>query len=87
MTVIAGDAACDMRRVLAGSDDTVMAGAAGPDHLAVIDSHHGHENVGAVAIFTDIGRLNVCQVLARCIRAVMAANAVAGNIYVVEICR
>ena len=76
-----------MCRVFAGSDDAVMAGSATPDYLGVIDGHHRHEDIGAVAIFTDIRRLNMREILAGCVRAVMAADTVASDINVVEIRR
>ena len=38
-----------------------------------------------MAVFADIGRLDVCGVLVRSIDAVMAAGAVAHEIHVVEI--
>ena len=40
-----------------------------------------------MAVFADIGRLYMCEVLARGVGAVMAAGAIARNIYVIEIRR
>lgn len=40
-----------------------------------------------MAVFADIGRLNVRQVLARSVGTVMTAGTVARNIYVVEVGR
>jgi hypothetical protein len=82
VTVIAIVAACDVRRVLAGGDDAVMARPATPDYLRVIDCHHGCKRIRAVAIFTDIGRLNVPHVFTGCIRAVMAGAASTQNLCV-----
>ena len=84
MTVIAIVAAGDVRRVLAGGSDAIMAGATGPQNLGVIDYHHGREHIGAVAVFTDIGRQRVCRVFARRIRAIMAVDTVTRNRSVVE---
>ena len=84
MTVIAIVAAGDVCRVLAGRSDAIVTGATGPQNLGVIDYHHGREYVGAVAVFTDIGRQRVCRVFARRIRAVMAVDTVTRNRSVVE---
>ena len=87
MTVIAIVAACDVGRVLAGCGGAVMAGVTGPQHLGVIDSHHGDPEIRGVAILADIRRLNVRRSFAGRLRAVMAAYAIAGDVQVVEICR
>lgn len=55
MAVIAVIATGNMCRVLAGSSNTVVAGATGAKNLGVIDNHHGREHVGGVAVFTDVG--------------------------------
>ena len=76
-----------MRRVLASGGDTVVAAAARADDLGVIDDHHRHKDICGVTVFTHNRRLNVCQAFTGCIRAVMAANAVASDVYVIEIGR
>jgi len=76
-----------MRRVLACGGDTVVAGAAGADNLGVIDAHHRNKDIGRMAVFTHIRRLNVCRAFAGRIRAVVAADAVAGDVHVIEIGR
>ena len=85
VTVVAGVAARDMCRMLADCGDAVMAAVATSDNLGVINGHSRRKDIGAVAIFTDICRLNVSTVLTGCVRAVMAADAVAGDIQVIEI--
>ncbi len=87
MTVIAVIAARDMRRVLAGGSDAVVAGAATPDYLGVIDYHHGLPHIRGVAVFTDVRRQGVCRALTRCVRAVMAVYAVSRDGRVIEGCR
>ena len=85
MAVVAGVGTRNVSRVLAGGRDAVVTGTATPDHLSVIDGHHGREDICAVAVFTDIRRQNVSRVLASCIRSVMATDTVAAYVYVVEI--
>ncbi len=51
----------------------------------MINGQHGREHIRRMAVLTDIGRLNVCLILASCVRAVVAAEAVASNIHVIEI--
>jgi len=87
VTVIAIVAACDVGRVLAGCGGAVMAGVTGPQHLGVIDSHHGGPEIRGVAILADIRRLNVRSILTGRVRAVMTARTVAGDAQVVEVRR
>ena len=85
MTVIAGIAANNMRRVLARCRDAIVTAATCPDHLRVVDNHHWHKDICGVAVFTHIRRLNMCRAFARCIGAIVAAHAIAGDVYVIEI--
>ena len=55
--------------------------------MGVIDGKYGRKHVGRVAVLTDIRRLRVGRIFADRICAVMAANTVARNIYMIEICR
>ena len=71
--------------MLANGGDAVVAGTASADHLGVIDSHRRCKDVGRVAIVTGVCRLNVGRALADRVRAVMAADAVASDSYVIEI--
>ena len=87
MAVVAGIGAGNMGRVLANSDSAVMAGATCSNDLGVIDGHHRRENIGGVAVFTDVSRLDVRQVFAGCIGAVMTANTIASDVDVIEIRR
>jgi hypothetical protein len=84
MAVIAVVTAGDVSRVLAGRRDTVMAGAAGTHHLCVIHGSHWRKHIGVVAVFADIRRLHVCQILASGFDAVVAANAVTRDVHVVK---
>ena len=87
MAVIAVIAAGDMRWVFAGRYCAVMTGAAGANDLDVVDRVNRYPDVRGMAVFANIGRLNMRQVLARSVGAVMAAGTVARNIYVIEIRR
>lgn len=87
MTIVAGIAAGDMGRVFADRSNAVVAGAAVSDDLRMIDADRRYPDGRAVAVFTYIGRLNVCLVLASRFDAVVATDAVAGNVHVVKICR
>ena len=87
MTVVAGVAAGYVRRVLAGGDDAVVAGAATPHYLCVIDATCRHPYRRTVAVFANIGRQNVRRILTSGLRAVMAADAIAEDIHMSKICR
>ena len=84
MTVVAGVAARDVRRVLAGRRDAVVAGTAGAQDLRVI---HGIDwcPYGAVmAVFTDAAGLYMGGTFARGFHAIVATGAVAGDTAVIE---
>ena len=85
VTVVAGVAAGYVRRVLAGGNDAVVAGGTTSNHLRVIDGHDGRKHIRGVAVVTDIRRLDVCRVLTGCVRTVVAAKTVAGDVQVIEI--
>ena len=76
-----------MRRVLADSSNAVVAAATRPDDLGVVDNHHRHKDICGVAVFAHIRRLYVRRAFTRCIRAVVAADTIARDVYVIEICR
>ena len=87
MTIVAGVAALDVRRVLAGCDRVVMTGEAGADYLGVVDDIGRCPDHVVVAVLARVGRVDVVQALACRIGTVVAADAVAGDIDVVEVCR
>ena len=87
VAIVAGVAAGDMGRVLPGSGGAVMTGATGAQYLGVIDSDYRRPQVCGVTVLADIRRLNVCRVFTGCVRAVMAARAVADDIVMIESCR
>lgn len=87
MTVVACVTARNVSRVLAGGDDTIVAGATTPYYLRVIDGERGRPNRRAMAIFADNGRQNVCRALASRFYAVVTADAVTEDVHVIEIRR
>ena len=84
VAVVAVVASADMRRVLAGRHDAVVAAAARADDLRVVDGKCRYPAGRAVAVLAKIRRLDVFGVLARRIEAVVAAGTAAGNPGVVE---
>ena len=87
VAVITGIAAVDMCGVLAGGRDAVVARAAGTDDLGMVNGKNGPKHVGVVAVLADVCGLNVRRALAGCLDTVVAINTVAGNVYMIEICR
>ena len=87
MTVVTGIAARDVVLVFPGGRNAVMTGTAGADDLRVVDRNDRCEHIGCVAVLADVSRLDVRLVLAGCFGAVMAADAVVGDIRMIEIRR
>ena len=87
MTIVAVVTARNMGRVLAGRGDAVVAAIACTPYLRVIDGHDRCPQVGRVAILADVRCPHVSRVLTGCVRAVVAAHTVSGNVHVIEICR
>jgi len=71
--------------VLAGCDNAVVARATGAYNLGVIHGVCWHPDIGIVAVFANFRCQNVRRVLAGCFNAVVAACAIAGDTYVIEI--
>lgn len=84
MTVIAVVAACNMRRVLASCGTAIVTGAAAAHYVGVVNGQHGLPNRCVVAVLADIRCLNMCRTFAGGIGAVVAAEAAADNVRVVE---
>jgi len=87
VTVIAGIAAGDMRRMLAGRRKAVMAGIAGSDDLVMVDRHHRCKHVCRVAVLADVRRLHMGRILAGSFDAVVAADTIATDVDVIKVCR
>ena len=85
MAVITVIAARDMSRVFSDGQHTVMTGSAGAEDLCVIDRCDGSEDVRRVAVLTNIRRLDVCWRFANGVGAIVAIEAVAHDIYMIEV--
>lgn len=86
MTIVTVVAAVQVSWIFPRGGDAVMTRAAGANDLGVIYGEHGRENIGRMAVFTNIASLDMCQVFAGSLGAVMAADTIAANIYMVEVC-
>jgi len=73
--------------ILASRRNAVVARRARTQDLRMVDSDNWRPPYRAVAVLTDIGCLGMCCVLTRCIRAVVATEAIAGDIHVIEVGR
>ena len=87
MTVVAVVATGDVVQVFAGGREPVMTGAAGARNLRMVNEIRGRPDSGVVTVFTHIGGLYVCQILAGGCSTVVAANAVTGDAHMVEVRR
>ena len=87
VAVIAVIAAGYVRRVFAGRYYAVVTGAAGANDLGMVDGVNRYPDVRRMTVLANIGRLDMRQVLARSVGAIVATGTVARNIYVIEIGR
>lgn len=85
VTVVTGIAAVYVRRVFAGRNEAVMTGAADAHHLGVVNGKHRGEHVSVVTVFADIACLYMCKVFACGVGAIVAVDAAARDIDVIEI--
>lgn len=53
----------------------------------MVDGANRGPDIGSVAVFADVARLNVCEILARGICAVVAVNTVICDVRVIEVRR
>lgn len=86
VTIITVVAACNVRRVLAGRCDAIVAGATGAQYLGMVNGYCRQVGYGAVAILADIAGLNMSHTLARGCNAVVAGNAIADDTGVIKKC-
>ncbi len=73
--------------MLPGRSSSVMAGSAGSEDMCVVDRSCRIKSEGAVAVFANIARLNMCRALARGSAAIVARNAIAVNTGVIKVRR
>ena len=85
MAVIAIGAAGNVCRVLAGGYYAVMAGAAATEHLRMVYGINRHPDVRVMAVFANIGRLNMREVFAGGFDAVVATDTIAHDTCVIKI--
>lgn len=85
MAIVAVIAAGNMRWVFAGRNDAVVAGTACTDYLRVVHRVSRNPDIGVMAVFANFRCQNMCRVLAGRFYAIVAARAIAGNSYVIEI--
>ncbi len=87
MTAIAVGAARDMGGMFARRSNAIVTGAAFTQHLTVVHCESRRPNIRIVAILADVSGLYMRETLASRLNSVVAADAVARNIQVVEISR
>ena len=87
MAIITVIAAADMGRVFARGGAAIVAGTTATDHLRVINRGRGNPQRVAVAIFANIGGLDVSRCLAGGSGAVMTINTAADDVDMIEVRR
>lgn len=87
MAIVAVVAARYVCWMLANRCDTVMARSTRANNLGMVHGVGRYPNVRGVAVFADIAGLNMCRRFAGGVRAIMAVNAIAGNVDVIEVGR
>ena len=84
MTVVAGVAARNVRRILAGRDRAVVAREARPDDLCMIDGYGRRPYARVVAGVASIGGVDVVRRLARRLDAVVTTGAGGRDVRMIE---
>lgn len=87
VAVVAGVATGDVCRGFAGRNISIVTGIASTDYLGVVDRYGRRPKVDAVTILTNQRGLNVRDMFAGRVRAVMAVGAVTGDAGVIKIGR
>lgn len=87
VAIIAIIAAGNMRRMLARCGHAVMTGLACTDHLRVVNREWRNPDVRPVAILTDVAGVDMSNVLAGRIAAVVATAAATRDVGMIESCR
>lgn len=87
MAIVAGITTCYVSWGFSGCGYAVMTRATSTDDLGVVNRADRCPDIGVMAVFANIARLNMREILARCICAVVAVNAIIRNIRVIEIRR
>ena len=87
VAIVTGIVTGNVSWMLAGRYSAVMTRATSPDHLCVVHGESRRENVGVVAVLTDIAGRDVGQALANRLNTIVTVYAVAGDVHMVEIRR
>ena len=87
MAVIAGIATNNMRRVLARRDRAVMTAVTRTDDLRVVYGKDRCKYIGVVAVLADVAGLNVSEILADGIGAIVTVDTVARNVEMIKVRR
>ena len=85
VAVIACITARYMCRVFTSCCQAVVARIAGANYLGVINGENGYPDIRGVAILADVACLQMCLALTRGFDAIVTAEAVSGDVYVIEI--
>lgn len=85
VTVITIGAARNMLCILAGRSYAVMTGAAATQHLRMVDRVNGRPDIRVMAVFANIGCLNMRKALAGGFDTVMATDTITSDSHVIEI--
>jgi len=84
MTVITGVATGDVRRVLACSDRSVVAGRAGANHLGMVYDNYRGKRDCCMTVLTNVACLDVHGAFPSGIDAVVAAHAVTADVCMIK---
>ncbi len=87
VAIVAGFAADEVCRVLAGCNNAIVTGVAGADDLRVVDRVYGCKYVGVMAVLANIARLDVFWILTSGIYAVVAINTGTGDVQMIKVRR
>ena len=87
VTIFADVGGQDMRCAFADSIGAVVARCTRSDNLRMVDPVDRHENNVVMAVLADIAGLDMRRILANRLNAVVTAEAIAGDVDVVEIRR
>ena len=75
-----------MSWILSGRGYAIVTRTTSTDDLSMVHRAGWCPDIGRMTVFADIARLDVREILARSICAIVAINAAIRNIGVVEIC-
>ena len=86
VAVITGVTARDMGWMFTGGDVAVMACITRTDDLRVVNGKDWRKYVGVVAVLANVAGLNMGEVFADCVDAIVTVDTVTGYVDVIEVC-